>query len=106
MNQVSLMTYIKDLGWVLLIMLLLPLWIALAWASLIIIVARHLYWWANRNTTGASSPVLRPRSSWADRWSSWSGGKRQPSPGDGVANPSPPAAVLIDSAEAAAAANR
>jgi hypothetical protein len=66
-------TYTKDVGWLLLIGLLLPLLMALAVAGLVVIVARHLYWWARGNTTAASRRRGRPRLSWAERRSSWSG---------------------------------
>ena len=35
-----------------LLVLLVPLWMILAWASLVFIVARHLYWWAKRQPGG------------------------------------------------------
>jgi hypothetical protein len=66
-------TDIKDIGWLLLIALLLPLLMALALASLVVVVARHLYWWARGNTTALSRRRESPRSSWAERRSSGSG---------------------------------
>jgi hypothetical protein len=85
-GEVSLVTYIKDIGWLLLIGLLLPLLMALALASLVVIVARQLYWWARGNTTALSRRRESPRSAWAERWSSWSGsGWRPPRPRDTTA---------------------
>lgn len=42
------MTYVKDVGWLLLLGLLSPLLMALALGSLGFVVSRHLYWWATR----------------------------------------------------------
>jgi hypothetical protein len=50
--------------------LLLPLLMALALASLVVVVARHLYWWARGNTTAVSRRRGSPRLSWAERRSS------------------------------------
>lgn len=72
----SLVTYIKDIGWLLLIGLLLPLLIALALATLVVVVLRQLYWWARGNTTGLSRRRESPRSSRAERRSSESGWRR------------------------------
>lgn len=45
------MTAFKDLAGTLLIVLLLPLWMALGLGGLLVILARQLYWWARGNTT-------------------------------------------------------
>jgi hypothetical protein len=58
-------TYFKDAGWLLLTLLLMPLWLGLAGAGLIIIVLRHLYWWARGNTTRTARPRRRRRRWWA-----------------------------------------
>jgi hypothetical protein len=42
-------TYVKDIGWLLLLGLLSPVLMALALGSLGFVVARHLYWWATRH---------------------------------------------------------
>jgi hypothetical protein len=57
-------TYLKDIGWVLLIGLLLPLWMAIALLALVFVIGRHLYLWARGNTTVASRLAREsPRSS-------------------------------------------
>lgn len=51
------MTYIKDIGWLLLIGLLLPLLMALALAGLVVVLVRQLYWWTRGNAAaGPESP--------------------------------------------------
>ena len=65
------MTRMQDLGWLLLIVLLIPLWMALALASVIVIVGRQLYWCIRGNTTEVSSG-RRPPPSAEDRLASWS----------------------------------
>jgi hypothetical protein len=42
-------TYVKDIGWLLLLGLLSPVLMALALAGLGFVVTRHLYWWATRH---------------------------------------------------------
>lgn len=88
------MTYIKDIGWLLLIGLLLPLLMALALGSLAVIVARHLYWWARGNTTAVSRRRRSPRLSWAERRSSWSSWRSSWSR-DTTADRRPTASVLV-----------
>jgi hypothetical protein len=39
------MSLTKDLVYLAVLVLLLPLWMALGWLAVIIIGARHLYWW-------------------------------------------------------------
>ena len=48
------MTAMRDLVWVLLLALLLPVWMALGLVALIVILTRQLYWWARGNTTEVS----------------------------------------------------
>lgn len=57
------MTHIKDIGWLLLLGLLLPLWMALALVALVAIVVRHLYLWVRGNTTATSRPRRSPPAS-------------------------------------------
>ena len=58
------MTTLKDIVGVVLLMLLLPLWMAFGLGFVGVVVARHLYWWARGNTTavsrrsGGSTPSL------------------------------------------------
>ena len=54
------MSFITDLGWLLVGLLLAPLLAALAMAGLAFIVARQLYWWArgNRPTAAAIVPAV------------------------------------------------
>jgi hypothetical protein len=80
MAMVNLVTFIKDLGWVLLIGLLAPVWIVFGLAALAFVVARHLYWWARGNTTAVSRHGGRSRSTWAERRSQWTGRSRLPTP--------------------------
>jgi hypothetical protein len=58
------MTFVKDIAWLLLIGLLMPLWMLLAVGSVVVIVGGHLYMWARGNTTAVSRPSRRPRWSW------------------------------------------
>ena len=53
------MTYLKDLGWVLLAGLLVPVFMALTLVTVVFIVGRHLYWWLRGNTTRTSRPIPR-----------------------------------------------
>ena len=48
------MTYLKDIGWLLLGGALIPVFMALALGAALVVVARHLYWWARGNTTPTS----------------------------------------------------
>jgi len=45
---------LKDTVGVLLLVALLPLWMAAALGFVALVVARHLYWWARGNTTAVS----------------------------------------------------
>ena len=47
-------TALKDILGVLLLVLLLPLWMAVGLGVVGFVVARHLYWWARGNTTAVS----------------------------------------------------
>jgi hypothetical protein len=49
-----LVTYLKDLGWLLLAGLLIPVFMAAAVAGLVFIIGQHLYWWIRGNTTRTS----------------------------------------------------
>lgn len=48
------MTYLKDIGWLVLAGALMPLFMALTLGAGLVIVARHLYWWGRGNTTSTS----------------------------------------------------
>lgn len=50
------LTAIKDVGGVLLLAFLLPVWIAVGLAGIAFVVIRHLYWWCRGNTTETSRP--------------------------------------------------
>ena len=59
------MTLLKDLGWVALIVLLLPLLMAAAFVAVAVILVQSLYRWARGNTTSTSrvgAGVLVPSS--------------------------------------------
>lgn len=49
--QGRLVTAIKDIGWLLAIVLLLPLAIVFVAVGLVVIITRHLYWWTRGNIT-------------------------------------------------------
>jgi hypothetical protein len=49
-----LVTYLKDLGWLLLGGLLIPVFMAAALVGVVFIVGQHLYWWIRGNTTRTS----------------------------------------------------
>jgi hypothetical protein len=49
-------TYLKDLGWLVLAGALVPVFMALTLGAGLVIVARHLYWWGRGNTTSTSRP--------------------------------------------------
>lgn len=53
------LTAIKDVGGVLLLVFLLPVWIAVGLAGMAFVVIRHLYWWCRGNTTDTSRPGTR-----------------------------------------------
>lgn len=48
------MITLRDSLGVLLLVLLLPLWMAVGLGFVALVVARHLYWWARGNTTAVS----------------------------------------------------
>ncbi len=48
------MTFLKDIGWLLLAGALIPVAMALTLGAGLAIVGRHLYWWARGNTTPTS----------------------------------------------------
>jgi len=102
---VSLVTVIRDIGWFLLIVLLLPLWLMMGLAALAFVVARHLYWWARDDTTGVSRHEGRLRSSWAP-WSRWTGGPRPSQSGVIASNQRSTAPVLATTPGTAPVADR
>ena len=92
------MTFLKDIGWLLLIaVLLLPL-MAIGLVCMVVIVARQLYWWARGNTTAASRPARGPRWSWAQVRRSFAPNRR-----DSASLDRPPAAPLPAPSEPAPA---
>jgi hypothetical protein len=54
----------RDIVGLLLLLLLLPVWMAVGFGFVALVVTRHLYWWARGNTTatsrasGGSTPAL------------------------------------------------
>jgi hypothetical protein len=105
-GEVSLVTFIKDFAMFAFLVLLIPLWIALAWASLVFIVARHLYWWTTGNTMTVSKHRGRPRLSWAERRSSWTGARLTTRPGDLTSERKPMVPVVGAALETAPVSNR
>ena len=105
-GEVSLVTFIKDIVVFALLVLLVPLWIALAWASLVFIVARHLYWWTKGNTMTVSSHRGRPRLSWAERRSYWTGAWLTTRPGDLTSERKPMVPVVGGTHETAPVSSR
>jgi hypothetical protein len=61
------MTLLKDLGWVVLTLMLMPLIMAAAFVAVVVILLRSLYRWARGNTT-STSRVAAQRSSRSDWW--------------------------------------
>ena len=85
------MIFMKDLGWVVLIVLLMPLIMAVAFVAVAIILVQSIYRWARRNTT-STSRVGAPDASGADWWAplqKWSGR------GTRVSGTVPPAAPIL-----------
>jgi hypothetical protein len=66
-RNVPVVTAVKDLVGVLLLVFVLPLWMALGLGFVGVLVVRHLYWWSRGNTTvvsrgsGRSTPAPLPR---------------------------------------------
>jgi len=52
-------TVVKDVIGVLLIVSLLPLWMAVGLGVVVVVVGRQLYWWASGNTTVVSRLARR-----------------------------------------------
>jgi hypothetical protein len=67
------MTLLKDLGWVALTLLLMPLIMAVAFVAVVIILLRSLYRWARGNTTSTSrvGADRTPRADWWGSLPSW-----------------------------------
>ena len=47
----NVLTALKDVAGVLLLVFLLPVWMALGFVAVAAVVTRQLYWWARGNTT-------------------------------------------------------
>jgi len=82
-------TVIKDIGWLVLIVVCLPLLMAVGLIGLVVVLVRHVYWWSRGNTTAVSRHRTRPLSKSARR-SFLSGGWRSARPGP--TTQAPPAA--------------
>lgn len=52
------MTLLKDIGWLILAGVLLPVLMALALGAGLVIIGRHLYWWVRGNTTSTSRVAI------------------------------------------------
>lgn len=53
-RQARTVTYLKDIGWLIVAGALIPVFMALALGAGLVILARHLYWWTRGNTTRTS----------------------------------------------------
>jgi hypothetical protein len=62
------MKYLEDVFYLVLLMLLMPLWIALVWIALSVILVRQTYWWIRGNSTPLTRRQGRPRRPWLDVW--------------------------------------
>ena len=58
------MTFLKNIGWLLVAGALIPVFMALALGAGVVVVGRHLYWWLQGNTTPTprvpDSPTVAP----------------------------------------------
>jgi hypothetical protein len=54
------MNYLKDVVALVLLVLLIPLWIAVVWIALSVILVRQTYWWMRGNTTPLIRRLGRP----------------------------------------------
>ena len=88
------MTFVKDIGWLLLLALLLLPMTAIGLVSIGVVLVRQLYWWARGNTTAASRPARGRRWSWAHVRHTSSPNRRDSASRDG-----PPAAPLTAPSE-------
>jgi len=79
----NMLTVCKNIVGVLLLVFLLPVWMALGLGAVVVIVARQLYWWARGNTTVASRLAARAR------WSPRHGRAPAPDPLDAISVASP-----------------
>jgi hypothetical protein len=50
----AVVTYLKDFGWLILLLLFLPVWMGLGLAAFAIAAGKQLYLWARGNTTPLS----------------------------------------------------
>jgi hypothetical protein len=83
------MTLMKDLAWMVLILLLMPVIMAVAFVAVAIILLRSLYRWARGNTTSTSRAAQdAPRPDW---WASLSSSIRRQTP----AGPAPLAIPVL-----------
>jgi hypothetical protein len=56
-------TAVKDVVGALLLVFLLPLWMAAGLGAVLVVVARQLYWWVRGNTSAVSRPSTHETSS-------------------------------------------
>ena len=91
------MTLLKDFGWVVLIVLLMPLIMAVAFVGVAIILVQSLYRWARGNTTSTSRAGAHDASG-VDWWASLRRWARRRTP---ATRPDPPAAPILVSTRSA-----
>jgi hypothetical protein len=83
------LTRSKDVLGALLLVFLLPVWMALGLGAVIVMVTRHLYWWARGNTTATSRPSEFATPQPADDWTPTASAARARAPLAAVLLPSP-----------------
>jgi hypothetical protein len=83
------MTLMKDLAWVVLILLLMPLIMAVAFVAVVVILLRSLYRWARGNTTSTSrvAAAEAPSTDWWASLSAWARREKPASPPAPLATP-------------------
>ena len=91
------MTLLKDLAWLVLIVLLMPLIMAVAFVAVAIILVQSLYRWARGNTT-STSRVGAHHASGVHWWASLQMWARRRTP---ASRPDPPAAPILVSTRSA-----
>lgn len=87
------MTLMKDFAWVVLIVLLMPLIMAVAFVAVALLLLQSLYRWGRGNTT-STSRVGPHHASGVDWWASLQRWARRQTPTSGP-TPTPPAAPIL-----------